>query len=409
MFKRDERAVGRWARAWGWLRVVVLSAGIVVLIAIGWNDTVKLLRWQPLGIDFMPMWAAAHQAFIHPRWVYDFTRLTHFQQPLLAGYPFRGLRPFVYPPAALLVFAPFGKATFFAANRLWTGFGLIAVVWAIATQLKSHKILALGVMVLTPASLLVLVTGQVTFMIAAMGLAGLFSVKTRPLLAGLLFGVAGVVKPQAMVLLPVALLALGAWRAMAATAFAAALVVAVSALVFGVHAWFDWASAVMRFGTMVMDSPGLVRGMITPTALGMTMRLDPGALDTWRLGFGIGALVMVWTVFRTTEDLARRLTALFGGAIFISPYAMHYDAALLAPAIALMLSRRLQPGPWVAALLASGVLCCAAIPHWGAAAVTAFILAVAFTPETAFAGRLGFADAGSEPQAEPAASVRASS
>jgi len=387
----------------------VLCAGIVVLIAIGWNDTAKLLRWQPLGIDFMPMWAAAHVAFNHPHWVYDFTRLTRSQQPLLVGYPFRGLRPFVYPPAALLVFAPFGQAPFVAANRLWTALGLVAIVWVVGTQLKSQKFLALAVMVLAPASLLVLVTGQVTFMIAAMGLAGLLCLKTRPIVAGLLFGVAGAVKPQAMVLLPVALLAIGAWRTMATTAFAAALVVAVSALVFGVHAWFDWASAVLRFGTMVMKSPGLVRGMITPTALGMTMGLDPGALDTWRLGFGLGALVMVWTVFRSTDDLARRLTALFGGAIFISPYAMHYDAGLLAPAIALMLTRRLQPGAWIAALVASGVLCCAAIPHWGAAAVTAFILAVSFTPETAFAGRLRLADLGVEPEEEPASTIRASS
>jgi hypothetical protein len=279
----------------------------------------------------------------------------------------------------------------------------------VGTQLKSQKVLALAVMVLAPASLLVLVAGQVTFMIAAMGLAGLLSLKTRPIVAGLLFGVAGAVKPQAMMLLPVALLAIGAWRTIAATAFAAALVVAVSALVFGLHAWIDWASALLRFGTMVMQSPGLVRGMITPTALGMTVRLDPGAQDIWRLGFGIGALAMIWTVFRSTEDLARRLTALFGGAIFISPYAMHYDGGLLAPAIALMLSRRLQPGAWIAALVASGVLCCAAIPHWGAAAVTAFILAVAFTPETAFAGRLKPADLGAESEAEPTNAIRAPS
>jgi len=387
----------------------VLCGGVVALIAIGWNDTVKLLRWQPPGIDFMPMWAAAHQAFVHPRWVYDFTRLTRFQQPLLADYPFRGQRPFVYPPAALLIFAPFGQAPFVVANELWTALGLIAIVWVVATQLTSQKFLALLVMVLAPASLLVLVTGQVTFLIAAMGLAGLLSLKTRPLVAGLLFGVAGMIKPQAMVLLPVALVAIGAWRTMAATAFAAALMVFVSVLAFGVDAWIDWLSAVSRFGTMVMRSPGLVRGMITPTALGITVRLDPGALDIWRLGFGVGALAMVWTVFRNTEDLARRLTALFGGALFISPYAMHYDAGLLAPAIALMLTRRLQPGAWTAALVASGVLCCAAIPHWGAAAVTAFILAVSFTPETAFAGRLRLAERAAEPQGEAATSIRASS
>jgi hypothetical protein len=216
-----------------------------------------------------------------------------------------------------------------------------------------------------------------------MGVTGLLCVKTQPILAGVLFGLAGVIKPQAMLLLPVALFALGAWRAMAMTAFCAAAVAVASALVFGAHAWVDWFAAVSRFEDWVMKSPGLVRGMITPTALGMSMGLDPGALATWRLGFGLGAIAMVWFVFRSTEDPARRLTALFGGALFITPYAMHYDAALLAPAAALMLTHRSRPGEWIVAIVASALLCCAAIPHWGAAAVTLFILAVSLTPETA--------------------------
>jgi hypothetical protein len=103
---------------------------------------------------------------------------------------------------------------------------------------------------------------------------------------------------------------------------------------------------------------------------------------------GLGAIAMIWFVFRRTEDPARRLTALFGGALFVTPYAMHYDAALLAPAAALIVTHRSRPGDWIAALLASALLCCAAIPHWGAAGVTLFVLVVAFTPEAAFAGWL---------------------
>ena len=380
--------MGRWARAWEWLKVGVLLCAVAELAAIGWHDTVKLLAYQPLGIDFMPMWSAAHEVFVHPHRVYDFTRLTHFEQPLFRDFPFRGLRPFVYPPPALLVFAPFGQAPFAIANAVWTTVGLAAIIWVTSTRVRSPRVLAILVMVISPASLLVLVTGQVTFLISAMGVAGLVSLKTRPILSGVLFGVAGVIKPQAMVLLPVALFALGAWRTILATALTAAMAALASALVFGVHAWLDWFGAVSRFGQWVMQTPGLVRGMITPTALGMTMGLDPGALDTWRLGFGLGAIAIVWMVFRRTEDPARRLTALFGGAIFVTPYAMHYDAALLAPAAALMLTHRRQPGDWMVALGASALLCCAAIPQWGAAAVTLFILAVAFTPEAAFAGRL---------------------
>jgi hypothetical protein len=377
-----------WAKAWDWTRIVVLAAGALVLAAIGWNDAAKLLRYQPLGIDFLPMWAAGHEVLVHPSRVYDFAGLTHFQHPYLEH--FRGVRPFVYPPPSLLLFAPFGLLPFAVANAVWTLLGAAALLVVMARRTASPRTLALLVMMLGPASLLVLVAGQVTFLVAAAAVAGLFRLKTRPLLAGVLFGLAGAIKPQALVLLPVALLATREWRALGAAAVTVGLAVLASVVAFGLRPWLEWVAAVPRFEHFVMTAPGLERGMITPTALGGTLHLDPGGLDTWRLAFGAGALVMAWMVFRKTEDAARRIAALLGGGLFITPYAMHYDAALLAPAVALMLTHRVGPGAWMTALAATVLLCCAAIPHWGAAAVVGFVLWVALAPETLFAGRLAF-------------------
>jgi hypothetical protein len=368
-------------RAWGWARALILIGAIGYLGWSAWDRVDLVLSRQPLGIDFLPMWAAAHEAFVHPHRVYDFQSLTHFQHPLLAQ--FHGLRPFVYPPPALLVLIPFGMAPFSLANALWTAAGLIAILAALATQLKSPRFLVLLAMVLSPASVLVLLTGQVTFLIAALSVTALLCLKERPLLAGALLGVAGVIKPQALILLPVAFVALQAWRAMAAAAIAAGVAVLFSVLAFGTQAWAEWLAALPKFERFVMSSPSLQRGMITPTAMGMSLHLDPGAQDTLRLGFAVAAIAIVWHVFRRAEDPARRLAALFGGGLFITPYAMHYDAALLAPAAALILTHRPQPGAWIVALGAGALLCCAAIPNWGAAAVTAFVLLVALLPETA--------------------------
>jgi hypothetical protein len=378
-----------WAKAWDWTRVVVMAAGVLALAAIGWHDSAKLLHFQPLGIDFLPMWAAGHEVLVHPSRVYDFAALTHFQHPYLQH--FRGIRPFVYPPPALLLFAPFGLMPFDVANAIWTFLGAAAILVVMARRTGSPRTLALLAMLLAPASVLVMVAGQVTFLVAAAAVAGLFCLKTRPVLAGVLFGLAGAIKPQAMVLLPVALLATREWRALFASAATVALAVLASVAAFGARPWFEWVAAVPRFEHFVMTAPGLERGMITPTALGGTLHLDPAGLDVWRLAFGVGALVMVWMVFRKTWDPARRIAALLGGGLFITPYAMHYDAALLAPAMALLLTCRTQPGAWVTALLASALLCCAAVPHWGAAAVAAFVLWTALAPETLFAARLAFA------------------
>jgi hypothetical protein len=340
------------------------------------------MRFQPLGIDFMPMWAAGHEIVRHPDRVYDFAKLTHFQHPLLDG--FRGPRPFVYPPTALLLFAPIALLPFGLANALWTIFGLVAMLCVLAGPVP--RSLVLTAMVLMPAGVLVLLTGQITFLIVAMTVGGLLSMARRPLLAGTLFGLAGVLKPQAMVLLPVALIALGQWRVIATTALAAALAVVASLIVFGAGPWIEWVLALGQFDRWVMRAYALEEWMVTPTALGMNLRLDPGSLDVWRLAFGAGAVAMVAWVFRTTDDLARRVAALLGGSLFITPYAMHYDAALVAPAAAIMLARRPSPGAWIAALIASVVLCFASQPHWGAAAVTAFTLFAALTPAGALGG-----------------------
>jgi hypothetical protein len=319
---------------------------------------------------------------------------------------FRGVRPFVYPPSALLAFLPFSALPFDLANLVWTGLGLVAILWTMFARLGSPRVLTLFALALTPASVLVLVTGQVTFFVAALSVAGLYGLKRRPALAGVLFGLAGALKPQALVLLPLALLATRNWRALATAGATVGAAVLVSALLFGPRAWIEWIAAVPRFQHMVMQSKALERGMITPTALGHTLKLDPGGLDAWRLVFGLGAAVMVWMVFRRSADPARRVAALLGGGLFVTPYAMHYDAALLVPAAALMLTHRTKPGAWILALVAGAVLCCAAIPLWGAAAVTAFTLWTALTPETLLMGEttaLGAGEAWPDATAEPRA------
>lgn len=393
MFAQDVISTpSRWSRAWAWLRGLVLLAGVAWLAWEAWRLTAEILAFQPLGIDFLPMWAAAREAFVHPHRVYDFASLTRFQRPLLAN--FEGLRPFVYPPPALLVFAPFSLAPFAIANAVWTTAGLALILCTVSAQLKSPRMLVLLAMVLSPASVLVMITGQVTFLIATLAVGGLLLLKARPALAGVLFGLACAIKPQSLALLPVALLAQKQWRAIAATALTAMAAALASVLVLGFHAWIDWLGAVQQFEHIVMASAGLQKGMITPTALGLTLRLDPGALDVWRLGFAAGAVAIVWHVFRKSDDPARRLTALIGGSLFVTPYAMHYDAALLAPAAALMLTHRSSPGAWILALAAGALLCCAAIPYIGALAVTVFVLWVSLMPETTFARLPRLAQAG---------------
>jgi hypothetical protein len=374
--------VSRFLRDVSWLRLGVLTLAVLFLGHLAWDQTRAILRYQPWGIDFLPMWAGTREAFLDPARAYNFVALTRVEHPLLGH--FHGLRPFVYPPPALLAFTPFALASFDLANGLWIAATLLLLLAVLAGQIKHERGIILLAMVLSPASVLVMITGQVTFLIAALTVMGLLCLKTRPWVAGVLFGLAGSIKPQAMFLLPVALVAIGQWRTLGAACATAVATSLASIALFGFDAWVQWLAAVPRFEHLVMSAPAMVRGMITPTSIALWAGVGRESLGAWSLGFAALAVGLVWAVFRRTEDLPRRLTALLGGAIFVTPYAMHYDAALLAPAAALLISRRTGVVGWLLSLLAGGLLCCAAVPHWGAAAVTAFVLLVLIVPESTF-------------------------
>lgn len=374
----DGDVLSGWTRAWGWLRLGVLAAGVVWLGHLAFVETAGLMRYQSPGIDFIPMWTAARQALAHPALIYDPIGLTRLQRPMLGH--FHGLRPFIYPPTTLLALAPFAAAPIWSAYGLWTAGGLAAILAAMWGPPTPERGLVLAGMTLAPASVLVLATGQITFLIAALTLVALIWLPRRPWTAGLLFGLAAALKPQALVLLPLALGVRGEWRALVGAALAGAAAMALSIAIFGAGLWPGWIAALPKFERFVMAMPQLRVGMITPTLLGATLGLKGAALIAWRVGFAALGLGLAGWVFRASQDPARRLVALLGGALYVTPYAMHYDAALLAPAAALMLVGRTRSWPWLAALAGAAVLCLAAWPRWGAAAVTAYVLWAALLP-----------------------------
>jgi Glycosyltransferase family 87 len=190
--------------------------------------------------------------------------------------------------------------------------------------------------------------GQATFLLGGLVMAALALVE-EPILAGVLFGLAAAVKPQLLMLLPLALIAEGRWRTIVATGVTGLALCAVSAAVWGLQPWFEWLDALARFERLVSHSSGLVANSITPYAALTFWRIE----GTWALLLAPAAAFWVWTTFRRGGDLADKLMALFGGAFLISPYAMNYELALFAPATAIYLARttdRRWPGYVAAAI-----------------------------------------------------------
>lgn len=349
------------------LRIVWALALVLAVLAAGqvWG----LLRFQPPGLDFLPLWTAGRMAWTDPGRVYDFAAVTRAQAWLLPDFGF--LRPYAYPPTALIVLAPLGALPFWAALPVWTGASFAVFAAAGARLAPGHTPLALGLMIFSPAVVLAAMVGQTVLLAAGLAALAVSELERRPRLAGLMLALAAAVKPQAALLAPVALVACGAFETLAAAAVAGAALAAASIVLFGLARWPEWLASLGPFQSVIEGVPALMRGVIAPAgpahALGLT---GPAAL-AWRTGFALAGGLLVWRGFRASRDPAMRLAALGAGSLTAAPYAMHYDGVLLViPAVALAL--RLEAPGWLRALAALAAVCEVTTPDVGFLAVAAF-------------------------------------
>lgn len=292
-----------------WTRADFALAGIFLcFVAIDVQLILVLMDRQRLGLDFLPLWTAAR---LDPSRVYDFVYVTLQQNWRLE----HGLRPFVYPPTTLLLLKGFGAMPFELAYPV---FMLLSMV---VFGLGAKRLGADWRMCLIPhPAVLVVLAGQVTFIVGGLAMVAL-TMRGRPLLGGVLLGIVGVLKPQMLVLLPIALLAERNWRMMLATALTA-LALTLLTLPSGAS-WSEWLSAMPRFQAYIDEKGGFLGMSASPYAF-----LGPLSL----LATVPVAVTGVWLAFRQ-EDRAIRTLALLGGALLVSPYALSYEITLLIPAV----------------------------------------------------------------------------
>ncbi|CAN7226462.1 glycosyltransferase family 87 protein [Phenylobacterium sp. LjRoot219] len=311
------------------LRFLISVAALVALAAVivdGWHDLWLLSQVQAPGADYSCFWAGAKAALSRPDKLYDFAYITGLQ-----GWPLgpQNLRPYIYPPSALFVFTPFALMPYWAGFALWVGLTAALFTWA------GVKAGAPWFLILAPPALLILNCGQVTFLVGGLAIAA-FALRERSIAAGVLLGLAAVVKPQLVLLAPIALIADGRWRTLFVMGLTGLVVCAAALAAFGLQPWLDWLAALPRFREVIFTHPGLVADAVTPYAF-LEHRGLPGA---WAYALAPLAAAAVWFAFKKPLALPDRLIAFFGAGLVLTPYAMNYELALFAPAVGAYLMRR---------------------------------------------------------------------
>lgn len=267
------------SRAALWCQAGIFAGLVALFIAFSWHvavvhgDFAGGVHHMP-GADFTNIYVAGLLARDgHVALAYDPHAYQALKQAFLGIVPERA--DWVYPPPALLLGALFSCLSLQGAFWCWNGFTLVAMLWLLRRAGLGWGIATWTI--LSPAEYRCLMLGQLDGLLACCMAAGLLCSGRRPV-AGLLLGLT-VLKPQAGLLAPLALLAARRWRAFAAGAVVAA-VLCLAPLLFG---WESW-------GLYLSQSGAVARGLLqarfgNPTS--STGFPCSGCCAAWGPGWGL--------------------------------------------------------------------------------------------------------------------------
>ena len=303
-----------WAAA---MAVALLFAAMVVAFHL--RDV-----GRPMLLDFTNFWATGRLALGgEAAAAYDPAALAAAQAAAVG--PTSAVMPYPYPPAFMLVTAPFALLDYHFAFALWVVAGFALFLWA-GTRMAPAPLVAAQ-----PAVLINGMIGQTGFLTGAILLAGARLLGERPFRAGLLLGLL-VLKPQLALMLPVAVIAARAWPAIGGALLSALVLLGAGLVAFG-------ADSTRAFLAVAGEFDGIVGGdrlswneLASPFGLLRDLGGTAGPAMVVQLACAGFAAVLCWKSWR--EGWAQRGPILCTASLVASPYLQSYDTLPMLAAIA---------------------------------------------------------------------------
>lgn len=298
------------------------------------------LDYNALGTDWMVFYGAIRSVLDgNASLIFDGNRFTDFLNTAFAGWLSKPLefRPWAYPPSFLLLllpFAPLGLLGSYVAFQLVSA-GLLAVTLRSTADGRASSSVLIAIALLCPASLINVIDGQLVLLVAALIVAGLHLLESRPVLGGLILGVL-TVKPQFCILVPFALIAAGQWRALLAAGLSASALAIASGLIFGVELWLRWGLLTVE-NLVSPDAKWIELGRMWGNSI-HTCAVLLGAPPRLATGLQLLAIVLaaaaVVLAFRLRLDIRAKIAVFLAASVFAAPHSGPYDQALLMVAAA---------------------------------------------------------------------------
>jgi arabinofuranan 3-O-arabinosyltransferase len=321
----------------GVLGAVLVAAGFLVFLT-GIMGMAFILTANPetpaLSNDFRVFWGAGKLAIAgEPLAVHDLARL--------GASHATGLdvdMPWLYPPAFLVMVTPLGLVPFAWAYLAWALVSLALTAWAARSFVAGIGPLWV-LMAFAPAYFPALMMGQTSLFWLAALLAALAALgQGRWVLAGVFIGLL-TLKPQLGVMIPVALLAIGAWRTILSASVTTGLLLALPTLYYGIDYWPLLRATLEEQSALILASDIALNLMLSPTYLLANLGVELAVALNIQLGLMALTAVAVFALWRSDRvGFDVKAAGLLCAILLSGPYIWYYEGALM-PAIALFLLR----------------------------------------------------------------------
>jgi Glycosyltransferase family 87 len=232
----------------------------------------------------------------------------------------------LYPPTYLIFLLPFSQFPYLLSLSLWIF--ILLTCYFLTVYHIAPKSITLFITLAFPATFINILAGQNGFISASLLGMGLCLLETRPFLGGILLGIISY-KPQLFILIPLALIAGGQWRALMGAASSVMGLALISVLAFGLSPWKEFYRTIPSALAILRNAQGNL-----PKMLGVfpsTLLMGGGPTLGWLLQglIMIAAVAAVTWVWREGLPYLRN-SLLVVSILLFTPYGFYYDLTLLA-------------------------------------------------------------------------------
>lgn len=360
-------------RGYSLILLVIVAAALTIWAVLA--DRLIDRNGKPLGTDFSNVYAAGilvHEGRASD--AYDPARQHAAERAVFAGrdVPFYGWH---YPPFFFAIAAAVAAFPYAIGLILWqlcSGIAYVLTIRAIVPPPIAARDVYLAA-VAFPAVFVNLGHGHNGFLTAALLGGALLALDRRPLLAGILIGLLAY-KPQFGVMIPVALVAGGRWRTIAAAGSTIAALIALTYVTLGLDVWRAFAASTAFTQTVVLEQGGTgwakIQSLFSAARMWGASVPIAYALQTALALALAGTLAWLW---RSRASDALKASALASACLLATPYVLDYDLVVLGIAIAFYVRHGLDNGfeddeisllaaAWTVPLVARGIAGAAFLP-----------------------------------------------